>query len=142
MLRPDALREDARGLALEVRLPWYRSLPLSCVESIELSVNGTPVSRDDLLVTVDGHDRHVRELERLEDRTWFVRDPIVLKAPRVVQSGEEVDVGLRVRLRIPYILVGPDRALSQTTERSERLVVRPGQGATPRDGNPIAQRTA
>jgi hypothetical protein len=142
MLRPDALREDALGLALEVRLPWYRSLPLSCVESIELSLNGRPVSCDDLLVAVDGCDRRVTELEPLEDRPWFVRDPIALKAPWVVEAGEEIDVRLRVRLRIPYILIGPDTALSQTTERSERLVVRPAQGATPHDGSPTGERPA
>ncbi len=127
MLRPDAAREHEGELALEVRLPWYRSLPFSCVEALELSVDGEPVPADELRVIVKAQERRLGELRWLDDETWFVRDPIVVRAPRAVAPGAPIDVRVALRVRIPYILAGPATPLSQTTERSERLVVQTGR---------------
>ena len=38
MVRSDALSEDGGRLRLAVHLPWYRSLPVSCLESVEVTV--------------------------------------------------------------------------------------------------------
>ena len=42
MVRPDALSARDGRLALAVHLPWYRSLPISCLESSRSSVDGVP----------------------------------------------------------------------------------------------------
>lgn len=33
-------------LLVLLRVPWYRSLPLSCVDAVEVSVNGQAVPRE------------------------------------------------------------------------------------------------
>lgn len=143
MLRPDALRSGDEGLELEVRLPWYRSLALSCVEDLELWIGGEPVSSSELRLVVNEQERSLGDLESLDDETWFVRDPVVLRLARTVDPGEEVDVRVTLRLRIPYIVTGPDTPLTQTTERSARLVVGPPPPHVPSlvAGQPRADRT-
>lgn len=39
---------------VNVSLPWFRSLPFSCLERAELRVDGYPVAEDALLVRLDG----------------------------------------------------------------------------------------
>jgi hypothetical protein len=55
-----------------------------------------------------------------------VLDPATLRVehPRAVEAGQRVDVTVRLGVRIPYILVGPDRPLEVVSERSQTLIAR------------------
>ncbi|MDW8337760.1 MAG: DUF6379 domain-containing protein [Thermoleophilia bacterium] len=127
MLREDALRQAEGGLALSVRLPWYRSLPLSCVEEIELALDGERVPRDGLRLVVGGRVRRLEDLAALHDEEWFVRDPASILVSRSVETGQAVDVRVALRCRVPYISPAPGTPLRQVTERAMRLVVHPSE---------------
>ncbi|MGK5683866.1 hypothetical protein [Actinoplanes sp. URMC 104] len=104
MLRPGCLTvHDGRTL-LAIHLPWYRSLPLSCLES----------------VTVDGRDC-TAGLDRAGDGIWDLRDPLVvtLTAP---PTGPELEV--TVAVRIPYIQQAPGVPFVQRATARTKAVVR------------------
>ena len=48
MLDDDALRAGDDGFELDVHLNWYRSLPLSSVHTVDLTVNGETIPREEI----------------------------------------------------------------------------------------------
>ena len=125
MLGDDALRATDDGFELDVHLNWYRSLPLSSLDTVELTVNGEGIPREEITLSVNGNDYALDELTERFEEMWFVLDPATLRVPRrLVRCGETADVSVTLGSRIPYILVGPDRALEVVTERSTTLVAR------------------
>ncbi|HET6824819.1 MAG TPA: hypothetical protein VFH64_02745 [Amnibacterium sp.] len=89
---------------LPVGLPWYRSMPVSAVLGIDLTIDGEAVP--DLRLRVENRSIPVAELGRVEDLAWFLQDRAGLDWPAPAPSGAAVDVVLRVRLQLPN-LVGP-----------------------------------
>jgi Domain of unknown function (DUF6379) len=126
MLDDDALRVAEDGFELDVHLNWYRSLPLSSVKTVELTVNGEAVPRDDITFVFDGTEHALDDLSAHWDEMWFVLDPATLRVRRSqsLEPGAEADVTVRLGNRIPYILIGPDQALEYVTERTKTLVAR------------------
>ncbi len=123
MLDSDALRAVGEGFELDVHLNWYRSLPLSSVKTVELTVNGEPIARDDITFVVNGSERALDALPERWDEQWYVLDPATLRVARSpVRPGEATEVRLRLGNRIPYILVGPDQPLEYVSERTRTLV--------------------
>lgn len=125
MLDDDALRARPQGFELDIHLTWYRSLPLSCVETIELTVNGEPVPRGEIAVAVNGGEHSLDDLRERWDDVWFVLDPATLRVRGpILRVGEAAEVTVRLANRIPYILIGPRTPLVYATERSMTLVAR------------------
>jgi hypothetical protein len=125
MLDDDALRAREDGFELDVHLNWYRSLPLSAVKTVELTVNGETIPREEITFAVDGNEYTLDDLASHWDEMWFVLDAATLRVRRpVVRAGERADVSIRLGNRIPYILIGPDQALEYVSERSKTLVAR------------------
>jgi hypothetical protein len=125
MLDQDGLRATADGFELDVRLNWYRSLPLSSVKTVQLTVNGEEIARDEITFSLNGNECGLDQLSSRWDETWFVLDPATLHIHRpLVHRGEPADISLVLGSRIPYLLVGPDQALEYVTERTTTLVAR------------------
>ena len=47
VIEEGTLLVDEDSLSFDIRIPWYRSLPLSCVEGIEVRVDSTSVPAAD-----------------------------------------------------------------------------------------------
>ena len=126
VLRPDALHATPAGYELEVHLPWYRSLPLSCLEEISLTIDGRRVAVEDLRVERDGQDYAVADLADLVDEQWFVQDGLRVRVPDDAPSaiGDSVALEVELATRIPYIIIGPGAALVQRTRVERKVVVR------------------
>jgi len=126
MLDDDALRVAEDGFELDVHLNWYRSLPLSSLKTVELTVNGESIGRDEITFVHEGREYGLDELAERWDELWFVLDAATLRVPRatLVKAGEEHQVSVRLGNRIPYILIGPDTALEYVTEKTKTLVAR------------------
>jgi len=125
MLDDDALRVVDDGFELDVHLNWYRSLPLSSVKTVELTVNGEAIPRDEITFVVNGSERALDELTNHWEEMWFVLDAATLRVRRaLVEAGAHADVSIRLGNRIPYILIAPDQALEYVTERTKTLVAR------------------
>jgi Domain of unknown function (DUF6379) len=126
VLRDDAVRATAGGYEVDVHLAWYRSLPLSCVENVSVTVAGRTVPRDDVRVRYGGRELTLRDLPGLVDDWWFVQDPltVVVPDPAPRDPGTEGDVVVELATRIPYIIIGPDTALVQRTKAERKVVIR------------------
>lgn len=93
----------APSVRLRLRLPWYRSLPLSCVEGLELELDGVRVPDGDLGLRVNGHEHRIRDLPELHDVWWFVLDALELVVgTRAELTGRNHHVTVTLHLRIPY----------------------------------------
>jgi hypothetical protein len=124
ILVEDSLRASPTGFEVQVLLNWYRSLPLSCVQTLELTVNGQAVPRAQIRFVINGRDRSLDELQDLTDEDWFVQDRATLRVQRspAVKPGEPLDVALKLGSRIPYIVTGPSSALEQISSLQRQMV--------------------
>ncbi|MCF6509457.1 hypothetical protein E9549_18915 [Blastococcus sp. MG754426] len=109
-LRPDAVSARDGRLHLAVRLPWYRSLPVSCLEEVEVTVDGARVPLRS--VSTGGFTGPVAGAGG-SGAWWDLRDPldVALDAPGV--PGERHRIGLGIAVRIPYIQQAPGVPLVQ-----------------------------
>ena len=86
------LRVVEDGFELDVYLNWYRSLPLSCVATLEFTADGEEVP-----FTFNGYT--LDELRERWEEYWFVLDPATLR----VRRGVPKEVHVRLGVRIPYL---------------------------------------
>ena len=126
ILVEDSLRALSTGFEVQVLLNWYRSLPLSCVQTLELTVDGQPVPRAQIRFLINGRERSLDELNDLVDEDWYVQDKATLRVQRspAVKPGEAHDVALKLGSRIPYIVTGPSSALEQVSTLQRQMVAR------------------
>ena len=112
MVRPDALSLRGGRLALAVHLPWYRSLPISCLESVDVTVDGNAAAVRSL--HVPGFAGRVDEAGASEV-AWDLRDPLDVSLDSAAQSGDTLQLEVAVAVRIPYIQQAPGVPLVQRT---------------------------
>jgi Domain of unknown function (DUF6379) len=125
VLVQDSLRAAPAGFEVEVLLNWYRALPLSCVNTVELAVNERPIPRDHIQFVINGRERTLDELMDLWDESWFVQDHAVLRVRHdpPLRPGERATIALRLGSLIPYILNGPTSAFESVTRMSRTMTV-------------------
>jgi uncharacterized protein DUF6379 len=104
LLNERGLRTGPKGLEVDVRLPWYRSLPLSVVEVAALRIDGHSVPLQDIRFEINEKSFRLEELPEQTGEFWFVLDRAVLRVPSgTAGAGPEHQVELRLHLYPPYI---------------------------------------
>ena len=95
--------QNSHTLSFDVRLPWYRSLPVSCVEDMTFEINGHVLPRSSVALMINGIRFDLAGVGQLCDALWFVLDTIEVLAalPEVLPAGFH-NIKLITRLRIPY----------------------------------------
>ena len=68
------VRRIENGIAVSVQLPWYRSLWLSAVDDVAVTVNGEANAKDRLRFALQGREYRIEELPEQWDTLWFVAD--------------------------------------------------------------------
>lgn len=119
-----SLRVTSSGFEIRVRFKWYRSLPLSCLENLRMSIDGCPIDASLITLEVNGRRHRLEQLVEQVEETWFVLDPAVLSVglPGRVRRGETYHLKVFFGLRAPYIPVGPAKFLTIVNECSVDLV--------------------
>jgi hypothetical protein len=99
-----SLRAIPQGLEFDVRLPWYRSLPLSTVEIAELRIDGKAMLAEAISLQVNGRRHGAAELADQVADWWYVLDPgrVRVIAPDL-RLGPVTEVELAINLYPPYI---------------------------------------
>ena len=102
---------------LEIRLPWYRSLPLSTVRVEQLVLDNEEIPLEQ--VRFELRELHVplSGLEDLTDCFWFVLDSAFLSFPERIEPGSEHRVSATLSLFPPYI-----PGMKRTNSQSANLV--------------------
>lgn len=124
LIEDNSLRATDRGYQVQLRLNWYRSLPVSCVERVHLAVDGQTIDPEAILFGVNGHQYRLDELAGLVEEFWFVQDSaqLIVQQPGKVQPGESHSINLELALRFPYIPIGPGRFLTNTNKQTTTQV--------------------
>jgi hypothetical protein len=97
--------------AVEVRIPWYRALPASCISGATLTIDGVAAPADSLRWTMNGRERTFDDMRDDTEEWWFPVDSAVLSGDIAVSDAEEHDVRVDLTLYIPYIIIGADETL-------------------------------
>lgn len=119
------VRRTTQGYEVNVRVPSYRSLPLSCIEDVSVTIAGKTSARQDLRVMRNGQTLTIEDLGAKVDEEWFVLDSLTILVPIEVSAeiGDEVDLEVKLEMRIPYIILGPQLAMVQKTHIDRKVVV-------------------
>lgn len=100
----EGLHVDGDRLRLAVRLPWYRSLPLSTVSFDALSLDGRSVDLDEARLELDGATFSLAEMADATDRFWFILDSAWLSFPGgSARPGDKREIALTTVIHPPYI---------------------------------------
>jgi hypothetical protein len=100
-----SLRAAEGGFSFDLRMPWYRALPLSCLEGLEVRIDGEAVPSEQLRLSLGDKTYALSDLPPLYDEWWYVADPADVHAPRPggLPAGEH-KLDVTIALRIPYIV--------------------------------------
>ena len=105
IIEAGTLTTDGERAAVEVRLPWYRALPGSCISEVAFSVDGVAATPESLRWTMNGRTFRLDELTDEVDEWWFPADSVLVEGDVNVAVGEqEHRVDVELKLFIPYIV--------------------------------------
>jgi hypothetical protein len=94
------------GFDIDIRLPWYRTLPLSVVDVAEVSLDGQAIPLDQITFEINGATHKLGELRPRTDDWWFVLDSALLHVNHPgVEQGSTHEVAVTVKFAPPYIPV-------------------------------------
>jgi hypothetical protein len=117
LIRQNSLRVTDDGFSFDVRLNWYRSLPLSSVDILSVKVDGEPVPSDKVYFVVNNHQYTQAELYEKIEELWFVQDfaGVRVRQPGKIRQGESHTIEAEISLRFPYMQIGPGKFLTNVT---------------------------
>lgn len=106
-LRPIRLEAGPVGFSLDIGLNYYRGLPLSTIEELELSVDGERIPDHLLLFEYNRKLIPHSHLSRAFTEFWSLKKPLrVLVYQGGLAEGDH-DIDLKVIMRSPYMQFGP-----------------------------------
>ena len=112
IIEQGTLTTDGPRTAVEVRLPWYRALPGSCISGAKLSVDGVAAPEESLRWRMNGREFRFDELVDETGEWWFPVDSAVLSGDLPLAPGDaDHEVRVDLTLYIPYIIIGDDETL-------------------------------
>jgi hypothetical protein len=125
----NSLRATADGYEVRIRLSWYRSLPVSCIEKLRLALDGQWVEPDAIRFVVNSHEHRLDDLATLVEEYWFVQDPAILRVrqPDRVAAGETHTIETEIAVRFPYIRIGSGGFLVNTNTCTSTQVANSGR---------------
>jgi len=103
------VRRVENGIAVSVQLPWYRSLWLSAVDGVAVTVNGEAIPTDRLRFELQGRSYRIEELPEQWETLWFVADrpDIVVDLGRAPEPSEQLTVEVVLTMRLLYMQIMP-----------------------------------
>ena len=124
VLTDDSLIRRPDGLGIALTVPWYRSLWLSSLSSIAVTVEGREIPTEDLRVELGEQSFAVDELQEQWDLLWFIQDRLVVVVPMEPPAeGQEVEVEVTVDLRLPYMQIAPTKYVTNHASNRRLLTV-------------------
>ncbi|KHK97448.1 flagellar biosynthesis protein [Microbacterium mangrovi] len=111
IIEQGTLTIDGARAAVEVRIPWYRALPASCIAGATLAVDGVAAPAASLRWELNGRTFTFAELATNTEEWWFPLDSCVLSGDLPVTAGGDHEVSVGLTLYIPYIIIGDGEVL-------------------------------
>ncbi len=111
IIEQGTLTTDGARAAVEVRLPWYRALPGSCIAGASLTIDGVQAPAESLRWQMNGREFGFDELVDETGEWWFPVDSAVLSGDLAVDTAAEHEVRVDLTLYIPYIIISDSETL-------------------------------
>lgn len=109
VLNSQSLTATANGISLALTVPWYRSLWVSSVTSIDVKVDGKAIAQDAMRFRINGKSFTMDEVPNQWEELWFMQDrahlDIDLGAPG--KPGDDHEITFHIELRLPYMQIKP-----------------------------------
>ena len=105
--RPIVLNERVVGFNLGVYLNYYRGLHLSCIEQLELKIDGESVPPHLICIVANEKKFAIEQLASLHAEFWGIRKRIDLEVYNGGLAPGEHAVALTLHLRNPYMRFAP-----------------------------------
>ncbi len=123
----NVLQDDIKkGFSLNVRMPFYRSFPLSCLFDITLSVDNKLVNMADLTFKLDDREFEIAALSEQTGVWWGMFDEakLIVKKEGGLETGEH-NIDLTIRVRFPYIpnTINDDKPALYISHKSKALFI-------------------
>jgi len=98
------LKGTDSGFSVDIRVPWYRSLPLSTVSVPALAIDGERMSQSAISFQVNGMTYALEEISQHPEQWWFVLDSafLIVKG-KALEAGSKHVVSVTVGIKPPYI---------------------------------------
>jgi hypothetical protein len=117
VISDNGLSSTPSGYRIDIRLPWYRSLPLSTVEVGEVLFDGAPVEASRVRFELEGNSYPLSAMPELVDKVWYVLDSAYLYVQAsALPQGSEHSVSVTLNLYPPYI-----RGLKRVSRETKTL---------------------
>jgi Domain of unknown function (DUF6379) len=117
VISDNGLSATRSGFKIDIRLPWYRSLPLSTVEVDEVSVDGKRVDPARIQFELEGRSYPLSAMPDLIDKVWYVLDSAYLNVEAsALPAGSEHSISVTLNLYPPYI-----RGLKRVSRETKTL---------------------
>ncbi|MEY4434548.1 MAG: hypothetical protein RIR16_588 [Actinomycetota bacterium] len=125
VLSKQSLTATANGLSLAMTVPWYRSLWVSSVTSINVHVDGVEVPQDKLSFRLNGQSWPMSEVPNQWETLWFMQDRAYLDMDlgKAGVVGEEREITFHIELRLPYMQIKPGLYLPNIVHQVVKLKV-------------------
>ncbi len=109
LLNTKSLAATPTGLSLALTVPWYRSLWVSSVTSITVSIDGQEVPQDNLSFRLNGQSWPMSEVPNQWETLWFMQDRAYLDMDLGAAgvTGEDHEITIHVEMRLPYMQIKP-----------------------------------
>ena len=120
IIEQNTLKTDGTTSTVEVRLPWYRSLPAASVSEVEFSIDGVEAPADSIRWTMNGRTYTIDELVGVIDEWWFPTDSAELSGSIPLAAGGPHEVRVALKLYIPYIVT--DHGVLRIEEHNEKTM--------------------
>lgn len=127
IIEQGTLVADGTRVSVEVRLPWYRALPGSCIAGAALSVDGVEAPANSLRWRMNGREFRFDELVDETGEWWFPVDSAVLSGALPVAADGEHEVRVDLTLYIPYIIISDSETLHIEEHDTKTMTARQAQ---------------
>jgi hypothetical protein len=104
LIEADSLVVEPGRVSVDVRIPWYRAIPASCIRGVTVRVDGQVVPTESLRCELNGKARRLDEFPDLVDESWFTTDSLTVSGELDVEAADQHDVFVNLQLYIPYIV--------------------------------------
>lgn len=111
IIEQGTLSTDGRRTSVEVRIPWYRALPGSCIAGATLTVDGVEAPAQSVRWRMEDRDFTFDELSTDTEHWWFPVDSAVLSGEIALSDAAEHTVEVALTLYIPYIIISDSDVL-------------------------------
>ncbi len=105
VLREDSLKAEGNAMLLDVGLPWFRSVPISCVNGLMVTIGEHQFGANELQILHDGKWFGLNELPDSDLGEWYLQDRKQIRIPIALNKKELQKVRVHFDMAIPNIFL-------------------------------------